>query len=222
MPYGLIFDMDGVLADTEALNTRATIAMFEELYGHAPKPEDFIPYIGKGDARYVEGPAQKIGIKIDTVRAVKRRREIFMELLNAGADIRSPGARELIDAASQSPDWRICIATSSDRDKADATLRAAEIPVDQFDGYINGSMVKKKKPDPEIFLTAAKSIGLDPTSCVGIEDAIAGVEALHRAGMKSVAITSSFSADTFSTADLVVESLRELTIDQLRKLFSDS
>ncbi len=218
MPYGLIFDMDGVLADTEALNVRATTAMFMELYGVAPNPEDFKPFIGKGDAAYVEGPARKLGLTIDTEKAVQRRTAIFMELLESGISIACPGVHALIDAAASDENWKLCIATSSFRDKADLTLRAAYIHLESFDAYVHGDMVTHKKPHPEIYLVAARSLRLPADRCVGVEDAPAGIEAVKAAGMKCVAVTTSFDVAALGQADLVTASLETIDLPTLEKL----
>lgn len=218
MAFGLVFDMDGVLADTEKLSVQATTAMFKELYGVEPAPEDFTPFVGKGAVRYVEGAAEKLGVTIDTGKAVQRRTELFTELLKSGQDIAFPGAHDLISAAASDPDCKLCIATSSPREKANATLQAANIPLKHFAGYINGSMVEHKKPHPEICETAARSIGLLPGQCVAVEDAPAGVEAARAAGMKCVAVLHTFPDRAFKRADLKVPAIKDLTLQAVRKL----
>ena len=220
MPFGLIFDMDGVLADTEGLSVRATRAMFEELYGVSPAPEDFTPFVGKGAIRYVEGPAEKLGVRIETEKAVQRRTELFVELLNSGEYIAFPGVQDLIRAMAARPEWRLAIATSSPADKAEATLRAAQIPLECFKTFVNGSMVSNRKPDPELFLKAAEQIGLPPHLCVGVEDAPPGIEALRAAGMKSIGVTSSFGAEALEGADLIVPSIQALEPGQIERLLS--
>jgi beta-phosphoglucomutase-like phosphatase (HAD superfamily) len=64
--WALIFDVDGVVADTEALNAKASVLMFEQLYGVTVRPEDFRPFVGTGDERYCEGVAERYGVEIDT------------------------------------------------------------------------------------------------------------------------------------------------------------
>lgn len=78
MPYGLIFDVDGVLADTEALIARATIAMYRELYGLELTPEDLLPYVGTGAVRYTQGPAEERGLEIELEMALRKRYENFI------------------------------------------------------------------------------------------------------------------------------------------------
>ena len=217
MSYGLIFDMDGVLADTESLIARATIKMFRELYDAELEPEDFRPFIGTGAVRYVEGPAEKRGIQIDIDRAVQQRHENFVALLEAGECRACPGAVELIEAASEAG-WKLAIATSSPREKAETTLNAAKIPLARFTTIVNGDMVHNKKPHPEIYETACAAIELRPGGCVVVEDAVTGVEAAKAAGASCIGVTSSFGPEELCKADLIVNSLLEVDVTALDKL----
>jgi len=213
--YGLIFDMDGVLGDTEPPCAEAAIQMFRDLYGVEAKVEDFAPYIGTGAIRYLEGPAETFGIEIDTPRAVAFATERFIALLDEIEDISFPGVHDLIDTVSNDPEWRLAIATSSPENKARPTLKAAQIDLEKFQAFINGDMVERKKPDPEIYLTAAQALGIDPADCVVVEDAVEGIKAAKAAGMKCIAITNSFPADRLREADLVIDSALQIDLELL-------
>ncbi len=218
MKYGLIFDMDGVIADTEALIAEATIKMFRDLYGAELAPEDFYPYIGTGAVRYVEGPAQDHHITINLEEAIEVRHQNFVALLDKGDDISLPGVKPLIEAASDDPYWKLAIATSSPLKKSLETLKAARVSPDPFDAYITGDHVVHKKPHPEIYLKAADSIDLDPERCVVMEDAVTGVASAKAAGMKVVGITNSFKPKDLAQADRIVSSLEEITLADLRRM----
>jgi beta-phosphoglucomutase-like phosphatase (HAD superfamily) len=84
--------------------------------------------------------------------------------------------------------------------------------------YVTGDDVKKKKPDPELFLTAAARMGIKPGNCVVIEDAPNGVEAAKTARAKCIAVTNSVPASELSDADLICRSLEEIDLDKLRQL----
>lgn len=218
--YGLIFDVDGVIADSEGPIARATIKMFRDLYGVKMKRDDFKPFIGTGAVRYVEGPAEKYGIKVDLEKALEGRHNNFRKIIQSGESIVLPGVHALIEAAHESMDWKLGIATSSPRDKSHETLEAARVDANKFDAYINGDMVTHKKPHPEIYLKAADALHLYPVSCVVVEDALTGVESAKAAGMRVVAVTNSFSRKQLAAADWVVDSLEEVDLEKLHHLIS--
>lgn len=218
MQFGLIFDCDGVLADTEPLICEGTMAMFRELYHCEMQPEDFTPFVGRGPILYTAGPAEKYGLVIDLDRAVQRRQELFVELLHDGRWIGFPGTNTLIEAASDSSEWKLAIATSSSMEKSTASMCAAGVPIERFDAHVVGEMVENKKPHPDIYLLAASRIGIAPERCVGIEDSISGVAAVKAAGMSCIAVTNTFRREELDQADLVVAELTSLTLDTLREL----
>nr|AUN37010.1 beta-phosphoglucomutase [uncultured bacterium] len=216
--YGLIFDMDGVLGDTEPPCAEAGIITFRDLYGTEVKVEDFAPFIGTGAVRYLEGPAEKLGIKINTAHAVAYATERFIELLQDAEDISFPGIHTLIDMVAGEEEWKLAIATSSPENKARPTLAAARIDLEKFQAFINGDMVEKKKPHPEIYLTAAQALGFPPTACIVVEDAVEGIKAAKAAGMFCIGVTNSFPAEHLREADLVVDSATHITMDVLQSL----
>ncbi len=217
--YGLIFDMDGVLADTERLSEQASIRVFREMYGVEVQAHDFHPFIGTGAYRYVEGVAEQYGVTIDSEAAVEARFQFFLELLDEGAeDISFPGAHQLIAAASAHPDWVLALATSSPARTADATLLAARIDPEVFISRMNGDLVTHKKPHPEIYLTTLERIGLPASQCVVVEDAITGINAAKAAHIPCLAVTHSFTADKLTAADHIVDSLNDVTIELLHEV----
>ncbi len=216
--YGLIFDLDGVIADTESVNVRATAKAFEELFGLTDvKPEDFEAGLGRGAEEYVKAGARAHGVELTDEQAeaaAKLRQANFLKILAAEPLAPYPGVMELINAALRNSDFRLAIATSGTLEKSRAALEAAKIPYRKM-VYVNGSDVKNKKPDPELFLTAAKRMGLAPERCVVIEDAPDGVRAAKAAGAKCVAVTNTTSADKLAQADLIVGSLEEIDLNRV-------
>jgi len=211
----VIFDMDGVLADTESLIADATIRMFKDCYNVALTVEDFRPFIGTGAVRYVEGPAEAAGIDVDLNQALQVRHDNFVALLEQGACRALPGAIDLVNGIADHNELLLGMATSSPQKKAEETWRAIELPSDRFDALVSGDMVTHKKPHPEIYLHAAALLGVDPTACVVIEDALTGVTSAKAAGMQCIAVTNSFSREALSDADWVVDSLLEVTAAKL-------
>lgn len=118
-----------------------------------------------------------------------------------------PGAVELVAAIPQA---RWAVVTSGTRYLAKARLRLAEIPIPQV--LISADDVVNGKPHPEPYLRGAQQLGIDPTGCVVIEDAPAGIAAGHAGNMKVIALASTYPVADLQEADLVVKSLTELQI----------
>ncbi|MBC8216829.1 MAG: HAD family phosphatase [Planctomycetes bacterium] len=223
--YGLIFDVDGVIADTEAVNARASIRVFAELFDlHSVVREDFEAGLGRGAEKYVSAAAEVHGLDLTSEQveeATRLRQEYFLKILGDEPLPPFPGVMELIRAAMQRENFRVAIATSGTLEKSRAVLEATAVPYRQM-AYINGNDVTHKKPDPELFLLAAERIGVAPADCVVIEDAPNGVQAAKAAGAKCIAVTNSTTGANLSQADLVCDSLEQINLDIIQKLIDSS
>lgn len=223
--YGLIFDVDGIIADTEAVNAQASIAMFDELFGlKGVVRADFEKGLGRGAAAYVRAAADVHGLAMTDEQveaATGMRQEKFLQILQRQRLPAFSGVLELMQAAMNRPDFRVAIATSSTREKSEAVLKSAKVPYRKL-AYITGSDVTNKKPDPELFLTAAAKAGLDPGNCVVVEDAPDGVAAAKQAGARCIAVTNSIGPEKLTQADLIVDSLTEVSIRTLVDMIENS
>ena len=206
MIKGILFDMDGVLVDSEEYICKAAMMMFEEK-GLTVMPEDFLPFVGAGENRYLGGVAEKYHFPIEIDEAKTRTYEIYGEIIKGNLQPLE-GVIDFITTCKQKS-LKIAVATSADEVKMKANLHEIGIPVETFDATVNGLMIKNKKPDPEIFITAANFLGLHPSECLVVEDAINGVEAGKRAGAKVLAVMSSFTREQLKEADWIVENLAE-------------
>lgn len=187
---GVIFDMDGVLCDSEPFICEAACRMFREAHGVQASPADFLPFVGMGENRYLGGVAEKHGVRLDLERDKARTYAIYLEIIR-GRLGPLPGAREFI-AACRGRGWKLAVATSADRVKLDGNLREIGIPPATFDACVTGSEVERKKPDPQIFLVAAGRIGLTASACIVVEDAVSGVRAGRAAGARVLGLTTSY------------------------------
>jgi HAD superfamily hydrolase (TIGR01509 family) len=203
---GVIFDMDGVLVDSEPFLARAAVRMFAEK-GYDLKPEEFHPFIGMGEDRYLGGPAEARGIPFDPVRDKARTYALYLEMIR-GQLHPLPGVREFV-ARCREKGLSMAVASSADAVKVEGNLHEIGLPPSTFDAVITGSDVARKKPSPDIFLEAARRLDLDPGSCLVIEDAIAGVAAARAAGSRCLALATSFPREKLSDADWVVPDLSE-------------
>jgi HAD superfamily hydrolase (TIGR01509 family) len=187
---GVIFDMDGVLVSSEPFIAEAAIRMLEERYGVHAAPEDFRPFVGTGEARFIGGVAEKYGARIDLEPDKKRTYEIYLQIIKGRLQPVS-GARAFV-VACRRRGLKIAVATSSDRVKMEGNLNEIGLPPETFDVCVTGLDVARKKPDPAIFLLAAERLGLPAEECLVVEDAPNGIEAGKAAGARCLGLTTTF------------------------------
>jgi HAD superfamily hydrolase (TIGR01509 family) len=211
-PKGVIFDMDGVLTDSEPLICAAAVAMFAEK-GLRVVPDDFHPFVGTGENRYLGGVAQKYGLALDIAAAKKRTYEIYLAMVPTKLHA-FPGAVEFVNAC-RSGGWRIAVASSADWIKVEANLITIGLPPARWDAIVTAEDVIHKKPAPDLFLAASRKLNLAASQCVVIEDAINGIQAARAAGIRCIAVAQSFSADLLTEADLVRPTIASLTLNDL-------
>jgi HAD superfamily hydrolase (TIGR01509 family) len=208
----VIFDMDGVLTDSEPLINRAAVTMFRER-GLEVRPEDFLPFVGAGENRYIGGVAETYHFPIHLQDAKDRTYQIYLELvpdhLNA-----FPGARTLVHSCRDAG-LKTAVASSADPIKIEANLRKIGLPPESWDVVITAFDVERRKPFPDIFLVTAARLGVKPAECVVVEDAVNGIEAATSAGMRCVAVAQTFPAEKLRGADLVRPSIAEVTLGDL-------
>jgi HAD superfamily hydrolase (TIGR01509 family) len=195
---GLVFDMDGVLCDSEPFICEAAMRMFVERHGLQVRPEDFLPFIGAGEDRYLGGVAERYGIKWDLQEDKKRTYQIYLEIIR-GRLKPLAGAGDVI-AWCRRLGMRLAVATSADAIKMQGNLSEIGLPPEMFDVRVNGLEVVRKKPDPEIFSLAIRRLGLEPSECLVVEDAPNGIRAGKAAGAACLGLTTSFSAAELQAA----------------------
>jgi HAD superfamily hydrolase (TIGR01509 family) len=221
--FGIIFDVDGIIADSEAVNLRATATAFRDILGiQSVSAADFRESIGRGAEAYVRVGAAAHGHALSPEQVsvlVAKRQENFLDILRHENLPAFPGVLELIASASVDKRFGLAIATSSTREKSQAVLVSAGIPYLQMD-YVCGDDVTRKKPDPELFQIACHRLGLPPACCAVIEDAPNGIAAANAAGCKSIAVTNTCPAEELQSANLVVDSLSEVSLETILDLLT--
>jgi HAD superfamily hydrolase (TIGR01509 family) len=208
----VIFDMDGVLVDSEPLINAAAIAMFKEK-GLAVQPSDFLPFVGAGENRYIGGVAERYDFPLDIVEAKRRTYEIYLDLVAAELEP-FPGAYELV-LACRKAGLIVAVASSADRIKVAANLQKIHLPMEFWDTFVVAENVKRQKPFPDIFLFAAQNLGVQPSECVVVEDAVNGIQAAKAAGMRCVALATTFPAERLREADVVRDSISQVQLSDL-------
>ena len=209
----VIFDLDGLLADTEKLHRGAYKEVFFDL-GFELSDEVYEGHWirwGKSIDAFVE----ENNLDIDPQLIRKNKARIYEKMVRSGVEP-MPGARELLDSLQGKK--RLALATSSYPKDARAVLGALGF-TDRFSCVVTKGNVERIKPYPDIFLHTAGEMNTPPEECLVIEDAEKGVLAANAAGMKSIAVPNEYTkSNDFSKATLVLNSLEEINcelIDQL-------
>lgn len=202
----VLFDMDGVLLDSEEYTREAGIEMFREK-GFTVSPDDFQEFTGMGENRYLGGVAEKNGIPFELEKDKTRTYELFKKLVR-GKLAPFDGVVEFIERCL-SMGLKIAVASSADPVKVSINLAEIGIPEETFHSIVSGLDVEHKKPAPDVFILAANRLGVKPEECLVIEDAISGVAAGKAAGAKVLALTTSFSKEELREADWIADSLPE-------------
>jgi len=209
----VIFDVDGVLCDSEPFIGEAAIRMFEERHGIKVKIEDFLPFVGAGENRYLGGVAEKYRFPFDVERDKARTYEIYGETVKGRLEP-LPGVHEFIGRCRRRG-LKLALATSADEVKMLVNLREIGVPLETFDAVAHGLEVEHKKPSPDIFLMAAKKLGVPAGHCLVVEDAINGVAAAKAAGARCLALLTVFPPEKLTRADWIAPSLAEAPDDVL-------
>ena len=190
---GVIFDMDGVLTDSEPFIIEAATRMFAERHHVSVRHDDFLPFTGAGEDRFIGGVANLHGVKLTMPDDKLRTYEIYLEIIR-GRLHPLAGAVEFIEMCHRRG-LKCALATSADRVKMEGNLREIGIPAERFAAIVTGNEIERKKPDPQAFVVAAAKLGLSNAECVVVEDAVNGVIAGKAAGSRVLGITTSFIAE---------------------------
>ena len=204
----MLWDLDGTLIDSAGhhwIAWRDTLAA----EGRPVQPGDFVNTFGKRNDEILHelfGPA----IAADWIERVSEAKEqAYRRMLRERGLAPLPGALDWLRRLRESG-WKQALASSAPRPNIDAVFEA--LALERFlDAVVSADEVGRGKPDPAIFLEAARRLGLAPGRCVVVEDAPAGIEAARRAGMRSIGVLSDHHPAL--EADLVVPSLETLPAD---------
>jgi beta-phosphoglucomutase len=219
----VIFDFDGVIADSEPLHFRAfQQALAEDGLELSPK-EYYSRYLGYDDVGMFQAFGEDRGLPMDGARVsqlVARKGVNLQAMLNAGS-VLFPGAVDFVKAAASAVP--IAIASGALRHEIDEVIEAAGVAT-LFAAIVASGDTPESKPSPAPYRLAferlqdATGATLDPRRCVAIEDSRWGLESARAAGLRCVGVTNSYPADELTGAELVVSGLQALTLDALDRL----
>lgn len=208
----LIFDMDGVIIDSEPLHLRAC-QIFLAGHNYEYTEEMNKQFLGRKDIEIAQILIEKLKIPHTPISFVNAKEEILWQLLKEQSQAR-PGLYDLLDLA-KAKNLAMAVASS-------ATMPTIELVVDTlnirhyFQTLTSGDEVKRGKPEPDVFLLAAKRLGIEPKNCCVIEDTTNGIKAAKAAGMYCIAIPCDATAhQDHSQADIRLNSLAQINLKSL-------
>lgn len=191
---GALFDMDGLLIDNEW--------MYQHFWIQALKEAGFEMTLdtalglraltGKNAIAWFE---ERYGAGFPYYETRARRRELMADYIREHGLVLKKGAKECLEFLKENG-FKICLATSSDREKAKGYLKITGI-LEYFDDMVCGDEVENGKPEPDIFIEAAKKIGLSPRECFAFEDSPNGIRAALAAGCQAVMIPDGEECEKF-------------------------
>lgn len=184
----ILFDMDGVLIDSERLMAKVGVVTLRA-FGVEAKETDFAEFVGTGEDSYIGGVSRKYGVPYDPVMK-KHLYANYGELVQA-ADIVPKNAQKVLRTLKELG-LQLAVCSSADREKVACNLAALGVEEDFFTAVVTGSEIEHLKPAPDIYLRGAALVGVQPEQCLVVEDAPSGIRAAHAGGMRAVGITSSF------------------------------
>ncbi len=216
--HGLIFDWDGVIVDSSDLHRRSWEALSEEL-SLPLAPDHFKLGFGKRNETIIPEILQWTKDKSLIDQWGKRKECIYRDLGTKGGISLQPGALSFLTHAREEA-WPCVVGTSTERSNVELACAQHRL-ADFFLGIISSEDVTSGKPNPEVFLKCAKLLNLNPCKCVVFEDSPHGIEAAKRAGMKTVALTTSHPKKIFDNLkpDFIDCSLENVNTRKIQVLF---
>jgi beta-phosphoglucomutase len=213
----IVFDFDGVLADSEPCHLAALTEVLASV-GLPLDPADyFARYLGLDDAGVFRTLSEERGLALDAsaiTALIEQKSVVFDEMIERGS-VLFPGAVECIERLSAR--FPLGIASGALRHEIESILAGAGL-AHHFKFIVASGETPNSKPYPDPYRRAAQLHGLAPSACVAVEDSRWGIESAKGAGLMCLGITHTYPAAELPGADRVIESLAEFTEDLIREL----
>ncbi|MFC2049562.1 HAD family hydrolase [Chloroflexota bacterium] len=212
MKTTVIFDMDGVLSDTEKIHAQIESGLLKS-YGIQVSVKELIAeYAGVADREFFKEVFEKFRVESDIDEVIRKKWSIMMEVSTDGIEP-IEGAISLIEYL-WARGFKLAVASSSPSKFVDLVLNKLNIR-QFFSAVASQDDVQMTKPDPEIFLFIAEELGVKPCTCLVIEDGLPGMIAARRAGMKCIGYirTRTGERERIYPVDFVVENLMQISAD---------
>ena len=215
----VIFDFDGVIADSESQHLRAFQQTFAERGWRLSEQDYYGSYLGYSDREVFEMMARERGEPLQAEeldRLIASKGRGYASLVSSGPRL-CPHAADVIRRLAQH--FPLAIASSAFAHEIVEVLEATEL-LSCFKVIVGAEDVAESKPSPAPYLEAARRLGIAPAACVAIEDSPWGLQSAHRAGLRTIGITHTYPAARLTGADVVVHTLDQVTESFVRELLS--
>jgi beta-phosphoglucomutase len=207
---GVIFDFDGVLADSENLHLRAFQQVFGEQGWTLGETDYYARYLGSSDRDLVIDFARDRGLALDASRRddlLAAKEAAYASILEAG-EILYPAAAPVIERLAR--EFALAIASGSLSREIKDALRPKGLGA-WFRAIVGADDVERGKPAPDPYVEAVRRLGLEAGRCVAIEDSPWGLQSARAAGLSTIAVTHTYPPERLADADAIVSSLDALT-----------
>jgi len=212
----VIFDLDGVLLDSESAWVEVKKEFTEESGGRW-EDRARMEMLGMSSTEWSRYMHDELGVPVSPEEISSEVAKRLMQRYRRRLPL-LPGAVEAV--RSMASEWPLALATSSNRNVIDLVLSESGL-ADAFAATVSSEEVDRGKPAPDVYLEAAKQLGVEPTACVAIEDSTNGIRSAHAAGMAVVAVPNRDfppEADALALADLELDSLEQLSPQRVERL----
>jgi HAD superfamily hydrolase (TIGR01509 family) len=202
----IIFDMDGVIVDSEPLHQKAFERLFEELGKKHDHGITFHEYYGRSDRILLKDFIERNQVPLELEDLTQRKLKYFLQYLRE----RRPVFKELHSLVPElAKRYKLAVASSNFRHIIDVVMEISGLR-SHFNVIVGYEDIRFTKPDPEIYFTAAKRLGVRPSQCCVVEDAALGVQAAKMAGMTCIGLATSLPAEKLQRADFVAKNFAEV------------
>lgn len=218
---GAIFDMDGTLLDSYHAHQKAWQETMSELDIDYTN-DQFRRHFGQRNEEIIQDIFKCLGRpepEPGTVQAIADRKEALFRSVVIHDFSEMPGTTPLLSSLHRQG-WKLAVGSSAPRANVELALDLLGLN-DLISATVCGCDVERGKPEPDVFLKAADRLGLEPQHCLVVEDAPAGIEAAHRAGMPAVAIQCPHHEADLSSAERQVRNFDECPESELRTLIKE-
>lgn len=215
MKNTVIFDMDGVIVDTEPLHKKAYYQHFKELNIEVDA-ELFSKFTGKSTRNVYQMMKDIFGIETNVEELIQRKRTIFYGLFDSDPALKLLEGVHVLINNLHSANFQLILASSAAKSTIDRVFKRFNL-FPYFSHLVSGEDFPESKPNPAIFIEAQRLSGNDKSNCIIIEDSTNGIQAANAAGIFCVGYKSEHSKNqSYETADLVIHHFDELKVEELQ------